>query len=55
VAVDELVAEIIELSKNEPNEGEDGVLRDFGIMRERLARALNLAETEIARRQQARR
>jgi hypothetical protein len=49
-ALDELVAEMIELDRNEPSYGEDGVLEEYGMLRDRLKRALRLIETEIGRR-----
>ncbi len=48
--IEKLVADMIEVNQNEPNEGEDGVLPDFMTLRRRLRRALDLVETEIARR-----
>jgi hypothetical protein len=50
VPLDELVAEAIDLNRNEPSQGEDGVLPDFASMRKRLAHALQLVDAEIARR-----
>ena len=49
-AIDELVAEMVDLGCNEPSPGEDGVLEDYGMLRDRLKRALHLIETEIGRR-----
>ncbi|MDR3526616.1 MAG: hypothetical protein P4L57_05005 [Rhizomicrobium sp.] len=50
VAVDELVANTLELNRNEPDDGEDGVLPVFANMRNRLVHALELVDAEISRR-----
>ncbi len=50
IPIDELVAETIELDRNEPDEGDDGVLSEYRKMRDRLKRGLELVEAEIARR-----
>lgn len=48
--IDELVTQMLDLSKNEPDIGEDGVLVDFRVLLERLKRAAALIEDEIERR-----
>jgi len=50
VSVDDLVADVISIDQNEPNDGEDGVMESYMLMRERLLHAVTLIDAEIARR-----
>lgn len=50
IPMDELVAETLELNRDEPDDGEDGVLPEFATMRDRLAHALELVDAEISKR-----
>jgi hypothetical protein len=50
VELDALIAETLELDANEPDHGEDGVLADYAVLRNRLRRALDLVEAEITKR-----
>jgi hypothetical protein len=49
-ALDDLVAETLELHANEADRGEEGVLAEYAVLRDRLKHALDLVETEIAKR-----
>lgn len=49
-ALDDLVAETLELHANEADRGEEGVLAEYAMLRDRLRHALDLVETEIAKR-----
>lgn len=48
--LDDLIAETLESDLNEPDHGEDGVLPEYVVLRDRLQRALSLVEREIAKR-----
>lgn len=50
VAVDDLVTDMIDGHRNEPSEGEDGVLEPFRKLRSRLQNALDFIDAEIDRR-----
>lgn len=51
--IDQLVKHTLELDRNEPNEGEDGVLAMYARLRESLLRAIVLVDEEVARRSAA--
>ncbi len=51
--IDQLVRHTLEMDRNEPNEGEDGVLPMYAQLRESLMRALTLVDEEVARRSAA--
>lgn len=48
--LDDLIAETLEADQNEPDQGADGVLPEYVVLRDRLQRALSLVEREIAKR-----
>jgi len=48
--VDDLVSDFLDLNRNEPDHGEDGVLDDYQKLRARLNRALDLVNEELKRR-----
>jgi hypothetical protein len=51
IGLDDLIAENLKLDCNEPDHGEDGVLPEYAVLRDRLKRAMFLVEAEIARRE----
>jgi hypothetical protein len=50
MALNDLVADMIDGHRNEPNDGGDGVLEPFGLLRSRLQNAFAAVDAEIARR-----
>lgn len=51
VALDDLIAERVDMNTFEPNDGEGGVLAGFLTLRDKLKSALDIVEMEILRRE----